>query len=82
VDSLRAKWSFIYQAKYGATLSYFNLTNTLGAESRGWTPEVFWTPVQYVRLGMQYTKFNVDSAGTNPKASDNNTLFFYVWGAY
>jgi len=82
VDSLRAKGSFIYQAKYGATLSYFNLTNTLGAESRGWTPEVFWTPVQYVRLGMQYTKFNVDSAGTNPKASDNNTLFFYVWGAY
>ncbi|WP_124706345.1 cytochrome C, partial [Sulfuriferula multivorans] len=82
VNSLRAKTSFIYQAKYGATLSYFNLTNTLGAESKGWTPEVFWTPVQNVRLGMQYTKFSVDTAAINPKASDNNTLFFYVWGAY
>jgi hypothetical protein len=74
--------SFTYQAKYGATLSYFNLTNTQGKESKGWTPELFWTPVQYVRLGMQYTNFIVDSAATNPKASDNNTLFFYVWGTY
>lgn len=82
VNALRAKTSFVYQAKYGATLSYFNLTNTLGAESKGWTPEVFWTPVQNVRLGMQYTKFSVDTAAVNPKASDNNTLFFYVWGAY
>lgn len=82
VDSLRTKASFVYQAKYGATLSYFNLTNTQGKESKGWTPELFWTPVQYVRLGMQYTNFIVDSAATNPKASDNNTLFFYVWGAY
>ena len=82
VDSLRTKASFVYQAKYGATLSYFNLTNTQGAESKGWTPELFWTPVQYVRLGMQYTNFIVDSAATNPKASDNNTLFFYVWGTY
>ena len=56
--------------------------------TRGWTPEIFWTPVQYVRLGMQYTMFNkvnglssnTDSAGRNAK--DDNTLFFYVWGAY
>ena len=82
VNWLRAKTSFTYQAKYGATLSYFNLTNTLGAASKGWTPEIFWTPVQYVRLGMQYTKFSVDSAAFNPKAADNNTLFFYVWGVY
>jgi len=91
VNSLRAKTSFIYQAKYGATLSYFNLTNTLGAESKGWTPEVFWTPVQNVRLGMQYTMFNKNEGVIDPrdptgtlalKASDSNTLFFYVWGAY
>ena len=82
VDSLRAKASLIYQAKYGATLSYFNLTNTLGAESKGWTPELFWTPVQYVRVGMQYTMFNKDQAAANANAKDNNTLFFYVWGAY
>ena len=53
-----------------------------------WTPEVFWTPVQYLRVGAQYwhyTKFN--GAGSNyngygRKASDNDTLFVYVWGAY
>ena len=82
VDSLRAKASFTYQAKYGATLSYFDQTNTLGAESKGWTPEVFWTPIQNLRVGMQYTMFNTDQAGANPNAKDNNTLFFYVWGAY
>jgi hypothetical protein len=82
VDSLRAKASLIYQAKYGATLSYFNLTNALGAESKGWTPEVFWTPLQYARVGMQYTMFNKDQAAANANAKDNNTLFFYVWGAY
>ena len=62
VNSLRAKTSFTYQAKYGATLSYFDLTNSSGTQQseRGWTPEVFWTPVQYVRLGMQYTMFNKD----------------------
>ncbi len=56
--------------------------------TRGWTPEVFWRPVQYVRLGLQYTAFNrvnglstnTDGAGRNAK--DDNTLFFYVWGAY
>jgi len=82
VDSLRAKTSFTYQAKYGATLSYFNLTNNQNQESKGWTPEVFWIPMQNVRLGMQYTNFNVDTAAANANASDNNTLFFYAWGAY
>lgn len=91
VKSLRAKTSFTYQAKYGATLSYFDLGNTLGQESKGWTPEVFWTPVQYVRVGMQYTMFNKNDGVTDPRdptgasildAKGSNTLFFYVWGAY
>jgi hypothetical protein len=92
VDSLRAKASFTYQAKYGATLSYFNYSNTGNSASafsavdarygsRGWTPEVFWTPVQYVRLGLQYTTFNRFN-DTSDNAKDNNTLFFYIWGAY
>ncbi|MEO8599811.1 MAG: cytochrome C, partial [bacterium] len=57
-------------------------------ETRGWIPELFWTPVQYVRIGLQYFKFdrfngqttNYDGAGRS--AHDNNTLFLYVWGAY
>ncbi len=91
VNSLRAKASFTYQAKYGASVSYFNLTNTLGQESKGWTPEVFWTPVQYIRLGLQYTMFNKNDNMIDPRdpsgatildAKGSNTLFFYIWGAY
>ena len=41
-----------------------------------------------MRLGVQYTRYdkfngasrNYDGSGRN--ASDNNTLFFYVWAAY
>ncbi len=56
--------------------------------TRGWTLEAFWTPVQYVRVGAQYTAYsryngashNYDGFGRN--ARDNNTLFLYVWAAY
>ena len=55
---------------------------------RGWTLGLFWMPVQYARVGVEYTMFNkfngqssnYDGFGRN--ASDNNTLFLYVWGAY
>lgn len=101
---LRAKLTYVYQAKYGASAGFFNLsgtTNTLYLDptrvsgnatgnpaQRGGTLEAFWTPVQYVRIGVQYTAYNryngasanYDGSGRN--ASDNNSLFFYVWGAY
>ncbi|HEX8963977.1 MAG TPA: hypothetical protein VF801_13330 [Rhodocyclaceae bacterium] len=56
--------------------------------TRGMTFEAFWMPVQYVRIGAQYTAYNkfngatdnYDGLGRN--ARDNNTLLFYVWGAY
>jgi hypothetical protein len=114
----RAKASYVYRAKYGASLSYFDVSGSTnsalqtsafdpnnpgtlldGSEpvtgnlsgnpaTRGWTTEVFWTPVQYVRVGLQYTAYskfngasnNFDGFGRN--ARDNNTLFLYVWGAY
>lgn len=115
-NTLRAKLTYIYQAKYGGSLGYFNLTgttNTLNQSSgfdpaaagsiigtrvggnlsgnpatSGLTYEAFWTPVQYVRVGLQYTsysKFNGAASnydGFGRDAKDNNTLFFYVWGAY
>lgn len=92
MDALRAKMSYVYQAKYGATLSYFDVhgstNNNPNTDTRGWTPEIFWMPLQYVRVGLQYTLFdkvnglssNTDGAGRSAK--DDNTLFFYVWGAY
>ena len=56
--------------------------------SRGWTGEFFWMPVQYARVGIEYTMFskfngassNYDGFGRNAK--DNDTLFLYVWGAF
>ena len=56
--------------------------------TRGWTLEAFWTPIQYLRIGAQYTVYgrfngastNYDGFGRN--ASDNNSLFIYTWLAY
>jgi len=89
-DVLRGRLSYVYQARYGAGLGYFNQTDTKDPtqDTRGLTYELFWTPVQYVRIGAQYTVYdkyggaskNYDGFGRN--ASDNNTLFLYVWGAY
>ena len=87
---LRGKLSYVYQAKYGGGLSYFNQTDARDStqETRGLTYELFWTPVQYARVGAQYTVYdkyggasnNYDGFGRN--ASDNDTLFLYVWAAY
>jgi hypothetical protein len=63
-----------------------NLSGNPG--TRGWTLEAFWLPVQYLRVGLQYTGYgkfngaskNYDGFGRN--ASDNNSLFLYLWGAY
>jgi len=111
------KGSYIYRAKYGASLSYFKTTGssddtlypglqddgtgtgtmipipitgsaTNNPDTRGWIPELFWTPMQFLRVGLQYFKYdrfngastNYDGAGRNAK--DNNTLFLYAWGAY
>lgn len=123
-NSLRAKLTYTYRAKYGTSVSYFNVTgstNTLNQTSgydstglissddpngtgitslrvngnlagnpatRGLTYEAFWTPLQNLRVGAQYTaydKFNGASSnydGFGRNAKDNNTLRFYVWGAY
>jgi hypothetical protein len=120
---MRAKLTYVYRAKYGGSLGFFNLTgstNTANQSSgydpvtltitsdptasapstrvggnlsgnpatRGWTYEAFWTPLQYLRVGAQYTSYsrfngassNYDGFGRN--AHDNNTLFVYAWAAY
>ena len=124
INALRMKLTYIYRAKYGGSVSYFNVTgttNTLNQSSgydstglitstdpngtgitstrvngnvsgnpatNGITLEGFWTPVQYIRVGMQFTAYNkfngvssnYDGFGRNAK--DNDTLRFYVWGAF
>ena len=101
---LRAKLSYVYRARYGGSLAHFSQTGTTNSALydptrvegnisgnpavAGWTYEAFWTPIQNVRIGMQYTTYskyngasrNYDGFGRN--AGDNNSLFFYIWGAY
>ena len=112
---LRAKVSYVYQAKYGGAVGFFNLTGTTNTASqtagydatgtliktdgaasnlsgnpatRGVTLEAFWMPIQYLRIGAQYTaysRFNgasTDYDGFGRNARDNNTLFLYTWLAY
>jgi hypothetical protein len=63
-----------------------NLTGS--PDTRGQTYEVFMMPIQYARVGLQYTAYdkyngaarNYDGFGRN--ARDNNTWFLYVWAAY
>ena len=120
---LRLKATYTYQARYGASLGYFQLTGTRNTanissgfdpatgtitsdpnaaapstrvfgnasgspDTRGATLEAFWTPLQNLRLGAQYTGYskfngathNYDGFGRN--ARDNNTLLLYSWLAY
>ena len=98
LNSLMLKTSYVYQDKYGASFSFRNISGSADAtaysssanllpNTRIWTPEVFWMPVQNVRLGIQYNYFskylgassNYDGNGRN--AGDNNSLFLYVWAA-
>ena len=98
LNSLRVKGTYIYQARYGASLSYFSTTGTADSTLyqnpsatpmvRGITPEIFWMPIQNIRVGLQYYAYQkFDGASTNydgngRNAKDNNTAFLYVWGAY
>lgn len=56
--------------------------------TRGMTLEAFWTPLQYLRVGAQYTAYNRVAGvsknynGFGRNASDNNSLFIYTWLAY
>lgn len=88
----RAKLSYVYAAKYGGSLSYFNLTGSTNNQSdpyiNGITYEAFWIPKQNIRMGAQYTTYhayqgatsNYDGTGRNP--GDNNSVFLYAWFAY
>ena len=98
LKQFKAKGSYVFGAKYGVGLTYTDVTGSADAtmyssanaspNTRIWMPEIFWMPIQNVRVGAQYfayTQFdgaskNYDGAGRNAK--DNNTFFFYVWGAY
>lgn len=86
----RSKASYVYQAKYGGSLAFFDQSGNYAGnpDTRGLTYELFWIPKQNLRVGAQYTAYSVysgassnyDTFGRN--ASDNNTLYLYAWFAY
>lgn len=105
VDLLKANATYTYQARYGASLSYVSATGTQGAFLHGadplfapfnnasgtrvWIPEIFLTPAQYLRIGLQYYKYTRFAGGAaaydgSPAGSarDNDLIFIYLWSAY
>jgi hypothetical protein len=105
LGSFKVKASYYYDHRYGVTLSHFSLNGTSDASlypagavtgsangspnSRGNLLELDYSPIQNLRLMVQYTaydKFNGGGSGydgaTPRSPRDNNTLFFNVWVAY
>jgi len=98
LHSLKAKGSYVYQARYGVSLAYTRVNGSADAMAYAsaanspntvmWTPEIFWMPLQSLRIGLQYNRFtrylgaanNYDGSGRH--ASDNDTAFLYAWWAF
>jgi hypothetical protein len=82
----RSKFTYVYQATYGGSLGTFN--GTADGGTRGATAELFWIPIQYMRLGVQFTRYNrfmgaaANYDGNGRNARDNNSTFLYLWAAY
>ena len=76
----RMKASYVYQNKYGGSYSFFNVPGGADLATRGGTYEVFYMPIQNVRVGLQYTAYSKLPSIDTP--SDANTVRFYVWAAY
>ena len=99
LDYLRLKMTYVFHAKYGGSLGYARSSGSADTalyaanvvsntpNTTVWIPEVFYMPIQNVRVGVQYykfTQFDVASSGYDGQhnASDNNTLFLYAWFAF
>jgi hypothetical protein len=102
LDYWRLKATYSWGAQLGAALAYTSVSGSADdiayesspasrPNSRLWIPEVFYLPVQNVRVGLQYYRWdkyqgtrNEYDAGAFPgrKPGANDSLFLYVWAAY
>ncbi len=88
LKTLRGNVSFYPKQWVGVTGGFFDTRGTSDAglyggapTSTGFIGEVDLNPWENTRLGLQYTGYSkFDGASTN--ASDNNTLFAFVWLAF
>ena len=98
LNTLFAKASYVYQQKYGASLTYRNVTgssdinvytsSTNVPDSEVWTPEFFYLINQNVRIGLQFNLFTKylgstsNYDGAGRNPSDNNSTYAYLWAAF
>ena len=98
LNSVFTKVTYVYTNQYGADLTYRSISGSSDVSlytsannspnSKLWTPEIFWLPLQNLRLGLQYNIFtqylgatkNYD--GNKRNAADNNSAYLYAWVAF
>lgn len=87
--------SYHFRNTWGGSVGVFNATSGSGAnENRGYVLQADWTPWgkedswqapwANLRLGLQYVAFDKvrDDTGARERASDSNSLHFFVWTAF
>ena len=95
LSTTRAKVSYYYDQKYGASVACFSTSGTADAtkygtfnaspNTRGEIAELDYLPVQNIKLALQYTRYDkFDGAsknydGSGRNASDNNNLYLLGW---
>lgn len=95
LKELKLNASYHYRNTYGGSVGLFRANAASGANDNSgyilqgdWTPwgkEDSWrAPWANLRLGLQYVGFSKvnDDTGLRQKASDSNSLYFYVWTAF
>ena len=68
----------------------FAISASNSPNTTAWIPSIWYQPIQYLRLGLQYTAFTKYMGGSScyndpsncRKASDNNTTWIYAWIVY
>ena len=91
LQSFFAKTSYVYNAKYGASLGYQSVHGSSDAnvyigspDTIAWTPSIYWQALQNIRLTLQYVAYTQylggGTIGTR-SASDNNNTWLYLWMA-
>jgi len=77
---MRAKASYVFNARYGLSASTFSQSGDFSSNTQGNTLELFFMPIQNLRLGLQLTTYN--RLANIDKPSDANTVNFYAWSAF
>ncbi|MDE2048471.1 MAG: cytochrome C [Betaproteobacteria bacterium] len=84
VNTFRAKGSYWYEHRYGATVGYFNNTTSTDAlaygassytnkgDSSGMMYELSYVPIQNIHIGLQYIAYNKRFGGSSYLSTDAN----------